>query len=168
MHVFFTDNNQSHLFETSDKEDSLQNIPTNDQVLAADKASTNDETSDNRSSLSNTQQESDGRGSPDHVETREVEAIGRSTNVSTQHLQTSGKARNMTSESQMLLSGVQTIPEQLPLILTEGDAEEHESLAIIAGNEQLQVRMNVKLFTFIIITIISTTFTITIITTITI
>ncbi|CAB3981108.1 zinc finger ZXDC-like isoform X2 [Paramuricea clavata] len=132
------DNNQSHLFEASNKEDSLQNIPTNDQVLAADKASTNDETSDNRSGLANTQQVSDGRGSPDHVETREVEAIGRSRNVSTQHLQTSGKARNMTSESQMLLSGVQTIPEQLPLILTEGDAEEHESLAIIAGNEQLQ------------------------------
>jgi glutamine cyclotransferase len=39
----------------------------------------------------------------------------------------------------MLLSGVQTIPEQLPLILTEGDAEDHESLAIIDGNEQLQV-----------------------------
>ena len=41
----------------------------------------------------------------------------------------------------MLLSGVQTIPEQLPLILTEGDAEEHESLTIIAGNEQLQVSL---------------------------
>lgn len=62
-------------------------------------------------------------------------------NVASPHLQASDKRRNMTSENQMLLSGVQTIPEQLPLILTEGDAEEHESLKITAGSEQLQVNV---------------------------
>jgi hypothetical protein len=77
--------------------------------------------------------------SVDTSDTIQVAGNGHSTNVTTQHIPASGKARNLTAESQMLLSGVQTIPEQLPLILTEGDAEDHESLAIIDGNEQLQV-----------------------------
>ena len=142
--MFFTDKSQSHLFVTSNKEGSLQNIQANDQVADKASISANNETSNTISDLANTQQETDTHveGRADHVQTREVE--DHSTNVTTQHLQTSGKARTLTS--QLLLSGVQTIPEQLPLILTEGDAEEHESLAIIAGHEQLQVKMNVELF----------------------
>ena len=56
------------------------------------------------------------------------------------NLQTSRKTRLLTlgSESQLLLSGVPSIPEQLPLILTEGDAEEQESLSL-ARTEQFQV-----------------------------
>ena len=135
--MFFADTDQSerHLLgESADnKTDSVQ---TNEQIIATDKSRIDkaDESSNNISHLANLQQS-------DNVETIQVEGNSHSTNVTAQHIPASGKARNLTSESQMLLSGVQTIPEQLPLILTEGDAEEHESL-IIAGNEQLQVRNN--------------------------
>ena len=136
---FFPDNNQSHLFETSNEAENSQNIPTNDQDISTEKTgiNNNDGTTNNMSDLGSSQQDCHN---PPHVETREVPTIGHSTNVnSVQHLQLSEKARNLTSDNQMLFSGVQTIPEQLPLILTEGDAEEHESFTIIAGNEQLQV-----------------------------
>ena len=137
--MFFTGDSQSNLFKTNNNKDSLQDIQT--KTITVDKSSINHhETSGHIPESSNTQQGL-SHSSPVHVESQDVEEMGHSTNVSTQHLQSpmSEKARNLTSESQMLLSGVQTIPEQLPLILTEGDAEDHESLTIIAGNEQLQV-----------------------------
>ena len=136
--MFFIGDSSSPLFKANNNKETLQDIQT--ESVTVDKPGINDhETSES----SSTQQElSDSHGNPVHVETQDV------ANASTQHLHPpmSDKAQKLTNESQMLLSGVQTIPEQLPLILTEGDAEEHESLTIIAGNEQLQVSLTAKLF----------------------
>ena len=142
--MFFIGDSSSHLFKANNNKETLQDIQT--ESVTVDKPGINDhETSES----SSTQQElSNSDGNPVHVETQDVGPMEHSTNASTQHLHPpmSDKAQKLANESQMLLSGVQTIPEQLPLILTEGDAEEHESLTIIAGNEQLQVSIIVKLF----------------------
>lgn len=60
--------------------------------------------------------------------------------------QRAAKAQHLTlgSDTQLLLSGMQTIPEQVPLILTEEDAEE-ESFTVMAGTEHLQVKYWIKI-----------------------